>query len=1168
MQVRSLPWILCLTVWLAAIGVTLNAQEVENPGASDTGLTDLLEAGHLEDQLASLSNRTDLASDALQETLNVHHQCLALRDSLIQLASERADLIQTTQSASNRLAELHTRLREPVAEPELDLPEDASSSALEQKSAEVEAEFTIVEAERDRLEQEPQRRSDRRVEIVSLLAEYRNNLQEPDSTAESADSTVPNELKQAIDSKSLLNKELNLQKIRNLNRELASYEATTDLLTAQQVLARRKADSLTKQLALIKDALNQSRAVESAKAANEAERARARAEALNVEVVTALAEDNKQFAQARVALSESLAHASTRLDEIEKDWRTLEANHESVRQLVQIAKESGVSQDFAIGMALRQEQYSLPSEKGLRDRIQKRAEQMTVARIERNELGDHRRATADIEGKVAEVRATLPPTLQEWQKDEAMEEYRRLLREQHVLFNDLAGDYSALDISLARLINAQKGWLHEIEQFNLLISEQVLWFRSTDVLSVEGVRDEIRTIVTTISKEVRTGLLPYLKKDTKQHPFIYVGALLLLLALLASRLPLTRALRRNCPTQLPEGRLSLKPALLTVLFTAILTVPIPAVLFFGAWRLTGYTDVTTLAGHWKHAFVLGASGVLIIEFLRQACRNPGLAVAHLRWPEHNAQLVRFHFTWVIMVGVPLGILSDLVESVFIEGLTNRMLFLVAQMLLLLLGHLMLRASRGLRFRTHDGETSVEQPLRLQRFYHAAAIMIPLLLIAVSVMGYTYTARQIWMRVGDSIQWGIVVLLLTMLILHWLTVLRRRMAMEKVEQREADGDSKEQEDKAGPDIWQVYSQSRRMFTTLLWIVMAIGLWVIWVDMMPALKKLDQIPIALTSKGDVEKDSVDMSVMSPVSALVPAPGLESEQPHDPSPASISHEGSPGFLSLADVIGAVLVLLLTMAASRNLPGFVEMVLLSRVRFRQGEGYAIVTILRYAVLLIGIGWALTLIGITWNKVQWLAAAMTVGIGFGLQEIFANFVSGLILLFERPVRVGDVITVGQVTGTVTRIQMRATTVRNFDQQELVLPNKDLITGQVINWTLSNDVSRFSLTIGVSYDADVNRACQLLLQIAKDNPKVRAEPEPWVTFDEFADSTLNLILRSYVSVEVRQSTKSELNIAILEKFREAGIEIAYPQRDLHLRSVTSDLPPLSARREAGDAPAS
>ena len=424
----------------------------------------------------------------------------------------------------------------------------------------------------------------------------------------------------------------------------------------------------------------------------------------------------------------------------------------------------------------------------------------------------------------------------------------------------------------------------------------------------------------------------------------------------------------------------------------------------------------------------------------------------------------------------------------------------------------------------------------------------------SVLGYTYTARQIWLRVGDSIQWGLVVLLVTMMVLHWLTVLRRRMVMAKVEQRENEADPKADKTQAGPDIWQVYSQSRRLFTTLLWIIMAIGLYVIWVDMMPALRKLDHIPIPLVGQETAPGTQPGLPDLSGTSSNLEAID-DTAVAAEGSDGTVTAADEPGrsFLSVADVIGAIIVILLTLAASRNLPGFVEMILLSHVKFRQGEGYALVTLLRYAVLLIGIAWALSLIGITWNKVQWLAAAITVGIGFGLQEIFANFVSGLILLFERPVRVGDVITVGSVTGTVTRIHMRATTVRNWDQQELVLPNKDLITGQVINWTLSNDVSRLAITVGVSYNADVKRASALLLEIASANPNVRKDPAPFVSFEEFADSTLNLVLRAYVGIDVRLRTRSELNNAILERFREEKIEIAYPQRDLHLRSVAPDI---------------
>jgi potassium efflux system protein len=180
----------------------------------------------------------------------------------------------------------------------------------------------------------------------------------------------------------------------------------------------------------------------------------------------------------------------------------------------------------------------------------------------------------------------------------------------------------------------------------------------------------------------------------------------------------------------------------------------------------------------------------------------------------------------------------------------------------------------------------------------------------------------------------------------------------------------------------------------------------------------------------------------------------------------------------------------------------------------------------------------------------VTVGIGFGLQEIFANFVSGLILLFERPLRVGDIVTVGDTSGAVVRIQIRATTIRDWDNRELVLPNKTLITGGFLNWTLSDSITRIVCHVGIAYEADPRRARELLLGIARRHPAILAEPQPMVTFEGFGDSTLNLALRVHVSrTDQRAGTTFDLHATILEEFRQAGIEIAFPQRDLHLRSV-------------------
>ncbi len=190
--------------------------------------------------------------------------------------------------------------------------------------------------------------------------------------------------------------------------------------------------------------------------------------------------------------------------------------------------------------------------------------------------------------------------------------------------------------------------------------------------------------------------------------------------------------------------------------------------------------------------------------------------------------------------------------------------------------------------------------------------------------------------------------------------------------------------------------------------------------------------------------------------------------------------------------------------------------------------------------------VGASWSQIQWLVAALSVGIGFGLQEIVANFISGLIILFERPIRVGDFVSVGETDGAVTRIRIRATTIRTQDGKELLVPNKEFITGRLLNWSLSDQTIRLVLTIGVAYGSDVRRAMALLREAAEEHADVLDEPCPSVIFQGFGDNALTMMLRCFVDdVDLRYPTISALNEAINDKFNQAGIVIAFPQRDLH-----------------------
>jgi small-conductance mechanosensitive channel len=238
-----------------------------------------------------------------------------------------------------------------------------------------------------------------------------------------------------------------------------------------------------------------------------------------------------------------------------------------------------------------------------------------------------------------------------------------------------------------------------------------------------------------------------------------------------------------------------------------------------------------------------------------------------------------------------------------------------------------------------------------------------------------------------------------------------------------------------------------------------------------------------------------------------------------------------------------------SRTLPRMLATRLLTRLELREDTRYALTRITQYTVVILGGIVAFQFIGIDLSGLAVIFGLLSVGIGFGLQNLTSNFVAGLILLFERPIKVGDRVTVGDMEGDVEEINIRSTTIRSLNNISIIVPNSEFISSAVVNWSHGDPKVRLEIDVGVSYGSDLDRVLRALREVAAENPRVLKDPAPDVYHMGFGDSAWNMRLLVWIDrPKGHRQVRSEINCAIVRRFRENAVEIPFPQRDLHLRS--------------------
>jgi potassium efflux system protein len=556
----------------------------------------------------------------------------------------------------------------------------------------------------------------------------------------------------------------------------------------------------------------------------------------------------------------------------------------------------------------------------------------------------------------------------------------------------------------------------------------------------------------------------------------------------------------------------------------------PFLLAFPAVQLTGLRQPDPFSTGIAGGLIYATRPLFFMALFYHICRQNGLAQVHFQWSESVRGTLKRSLRWLIpitaLTSFFLGAMVTVPQFEYSDALAKLALMIQVFAISIFL-------ARSLRFR--GGITSVlieKHPqswlCRLRYVWYPLLILLPLFTFYLALIGYYYSAFEIrtFARNTAMLLLGLIVfndLVLRMLMRAYRKIALKKAILEQQRQKETTLDTDSglaavaaEDDQASLmesviGLSAIDEQTRTLLKTVIFILALVGLWAIWEPVFPAFGILQDVELWSYTR-----------VVNGITQTVP-------------------------ITLANIAISVIVIVITITAVRNLPGLLEMILLNRLPMDPGARYAYSAVCRYTITAVGIVIALNAMGLRWSNLQWLIAALSVGLGFGLQEIVANFVSGLIVLFERPFRVGDTVTVGEIHGTVTRIRIRATTIMDWDRKELIVPNKEFITGRLINWSLSDQIIRIKVPVGIAYGSDTDLAEQLLLKAAKTNPLVLKTPDPVAVFLRFGDNTLNFELRVYIkNIDDWIPMLHKMNRTIDKEFRQAGITIAFPQRDVHL----------------------
>ncbi len=822
-------------------------------------------------------------------------------------------------------------------------------------------------------------------------------------------------------------------------------------------------------------------------------------------------------------------------EEIERIRERIQDQEESAKQRITLLEGAQIGIDTETGILLREQRRRLPSTGELSRQLDTQVKKTAQAQIEKLKINNKIISPPTFSARLFEAH----PELQQ-------EFVNSLLAQRSELLSKLSEDYRLLSESLTKGSTLTKLTIAEIKEYSTFLDQRLLWIRSTQPISLQEPRAEWRRLTALFSPSRLSQATQSLLRNLPYQLFTTsLFALLFLIPLFRYRQLSTiasagnqAAIRRNCTSILP----TLKAGISLIL----LAFSIPSLILGIAFL------IHDTASHHIGLRNLGIF-LFISLLLYQFTHANGFLVSHFKFPSEHARLIHRNLLWLIPISSPLVFAVGALTLSGQNTTSGRLVFMISMIPVLWWTHRFLHPSRSIL------QSPNTKPTAFIRITYLLGIIIPLVFLIASALGYFSSVLTLRTQIGATLALMVLGFLTIRFFNRWILVSRRRLAIaqalrrreaivaerEKEEHGETDTDlpSLEELKAEAIDVVEVEEQTTRLVRLSVYLTLFFGIWGIWHSTLPALTALDKIHLWGEEPAQTSTPSTSPQTPSLIpelsSALKPANEV----------AKIT-QPSTNFVSLQDLLLSIIFFALTFSAAKNIPGLLSLTLFNRLNLGHGGNFAFTTTARYLIIFVGIVLALGKIDITWGKVQWLAAAITLGIGFGLQEIFANFVAGIILLFERPIRLGDVVTVGNVSGKVTQIKIRATTIRQFNSRELLVPNKEFITNQLVNWTLSDQILRFEIPIGVAYGSDTDKVTKELNTLLNNHPLILKDPAPQVLFQNFGNSTLDFEIRGHVGdISHLLQTQNELRYAIDTAFRKAEIEIAFPQQDIHIRSL-------------------